>query len=303
MLSNVMDVEEAMANGAAQGEEAMAFFFDYASAFPSIEQELLHKFFQHLGWPSWLLRAIKARYWNNFCSICMGGSRFNGFDITRGIRQGCPLSPLLFAIATDLMLRRLGRRFPGSCARSYADDLAMVIKDGVNSLGRLEEFFIDFQAISGLQLNIKKTVIIPLWEYEEQNVKDIFIAKAPRWEEVKISHSAKYLGFYVGPKRGELSWKAPLEKFLERAKLWGKLGLGFMITVQAYQVYISSVIQFVAQLEDLPHDFNDYERRATQALLHRTHRVDGAILPEGFGDARHVQEPRGPHGCGYCGEG
>ncbi len=110
------------------------------------------------------------------------------------------------------MLRRLGRGFPGSCARSYADDLAMVVKEGINSLSGLEAFFTDFEKVSGLHLNIKKTIIIPLWEYEEQNIKDLVPSHAPRSEEVKISHAAKYLGFYVGPKRGELSWKAPMDK-------------------------------------------------------------------------------------------
>ena len=82
-----------------------------------------------------------------------------------------------------------------------------------------------------------------------------------------VASAAKYLGLYVGPGRGTLSWQAPLRKYLDRAKLWGKLGFGLLLTLQAYQVYVSSVLQFVAQLEDLPPDFLDYERKAVQALF------------------------------------
>ena len=42
MIANLLDVDEAMILKAAQGEEAMAFFYDFAAAFPSIEHELIH---------------------------------------------------------------------------------------------------------------------------------------------------------------------------------------------------------------------------------------------------------------------
>ena len=40
-----------------------------------------------------------------------------------------------------------------------------------------------------------------------------------------------------------------------------------LLTLQAYQVYINSVLQFVAQVEDLPEEFDRHERKAVQALF------------------------------------
>ena len=54
---------------------------------------------------------------------------------------------------------------------------------------------------------------------------------------------------------------------MERARQWGKMGLGMLLSLQACRVYISSVLQFVAQLEPLPAHFADVERAAVQALL------------------------------------
>ena len=67
MMANLVDVDEALVYKASQGEEAMAFFYDFAAAFPSIEHELFHEYFHSLGWPEWLLRAIGILHLGTFC--------------------------------------------------------------------------------------------------------------------------------------------------------------------------------------------------------------------------------------------
>ena len=143
------------------------YFCDFAAAFPSIEHEFFHQFFRQLGWPSWLLNIINIVYMENRCQICMAGARYAGFSISRGIRQGCPLSPLLFAMATDIMLRRLQRRFPSACLRAWADDLAMVLPDAAIHFRTLQNFFLEFGHAAGLHLNVSKTVVVPLFQYCE----------------------------------------------------------------------------------------------------------------------------------------
>ncbi|MDA8582658.1 reverse transcriptase domain-containing protein, partial [bacterium] len=129
MIANILDVDEAMALAAQRGEFGLAFSFDLAAAFPSVEHGFFMTLFESLGWPPWLLRIIGNLYVRNYCWITLGGERLEGFALTRGIRQGCPLSPLLFAMATDLILRRLARRHPGATVRAWADDMAVVFPD------------------------------------------------------------------------------------------------------------------------------------------------------------------------------
>ncbi len=267
MIANLLDVDEAMIKQAGVVEDGMAVFYDFAAAFPSIEHRFFHEFFRHLGCPAWLLNIIYVLYLDNFCYIQMQGTRYSGFAINRGIRQGCPLSPLLFAMATDLMLRRLRRCVPEALTRAWADDLAMVLPHGFERLRTLQGFFTDFAAVSGLHLNTEKTVMAPLWEFVEPDVRSRVQTLAPLWGGIEITDHAKYLGLFVGPGKGELSWVGPFKKFQDRAAQWGKLGLGMLLTLQAYQVYVCSVLQFVAQLEDLPAKFEAEERKAVQALF------------------------------------
>ena len=52
------------------------------------------------------------------------------------------------------------------------------------------------------------------------------------------------------------------KKYLERAKIWRKIGGGLHITLQAYRVYVMSVLTFVAQLVAPPPEWEQTERQA-----------------------------------------
>ena len=226
----------------------------------------------------WLVRIIRIFYSNNWCDISMGPAAFLGFCITRGIRQGCPLSPLLFAVASELILRRLRRLAADNTSRAWADDIAMVIPRGLSVLPSISSTFQEFAKASRLNLHIiGKTVIVPFFPLDLLRFREMLTAAVPAWGAMQVAFSAKYLGVYVGPDKGTRSWHSPFAKFLSRAQQWGALGLGLHMTIRAYATYMVSVLLFVGQLEAIPTDFDDIEARACRRLFVGPYRW---ILPE-----------------------
>ena len=152
ILANLVDLDEAMALSVCRSDEGAAIFFDFAAAFPSVEHDFMKAVFRWLCWPPWLLTFIDILYAHNYCHIVLGRSRHQGFDITRGIRQGCPVSPLLFAVAADLLLRRIQHKIPGCTLKAYADDTALVHQNIWRVIGSLEVLLDQYERMSGLAL-------------------------------------------------------------------------------------------------------------------------------------------------------
>ena len=267
LLANLVDIDEAMALSACSSEEGGAIFFDFAAVFPSVEHEFLFALFRKLGWPVWLLSFIRCLYYGNTCHIALGGGRHEGFDITRGIRQGCPLSPLLFAVASDVLLRRLDRFIPGACTRAYADDLALVHHRILSHAGTLQDIFFEYESITGLRLNIDKTVFVPLFLHDVCDLRTSLVDAAPLWGALPIAGKAKYLGFVLGPDRGIDTWTAAATKYEDRARTWGKMSLGMLSTMDAYQVFIAPVFMFLAQLDPVPNIFDKLEEKVGRILF------------------------------------
>ena len=267
MLANVVDIDEAMQWVSMTQPNGAALFYDFAAAFPSVSHDFLFDLFESIGVPPHILRFIRILYNRNICSLSVGGARFRGFAQGAGIRQGCPLSPILFAVAADLLLRRLARLVPASRRRAYADDLAMVVNDLESAAPLLERIFEEYEALSGLRLHHGKTIVVPLRPDAVDDIRRLLMWVAPTLADFSIQYHAKYLGFVLGPERGTRSWSKALQKYVDRAHVWNRTGCGAFHSFAAYRVYIASVFSFLGQLDDVPVDFEEAERRACAALF------------------------------------
>src|SRR6476619_414828 len=109
-------------------------------------------------------RMISELYMNQEAVVRIAGGESDSGIIERGVRQGCPLSPLLFSIYVEMMMKEAlenveeGIRVSGELIKDvkYADDQGMVanteaglesLMDSLNTTAKLYD----------MMINIKKT--------------------------------------------------------------------------------------------------------------------------------------------------
>ena len=74
------------------------------------------------------------------------------FPLTRGIKEGCPLSPALFVLVYETFHATLAKEFPEASFFVYVDNIAVVTKNA-NDMQRLLKRVQELSLILGFQTN------------------------------------------------------------------------------------------------------------------------------------------------------
>ena len=80
-------------------------FIDFQKAFDSVDRKALWRIIELYGIPIKIIDLIKNLYQNSTCTALVNGERTYPFPVNTGVRQGCILSPILFCIAIDFVMR------------------------------------------------------------------------------------------------------------------------------------------------------------------------------------------------------
>ncbi|VVC37111.1 Reverse transcriptase domain [Cinara cedri] len=85
-------------------------FVDFKTAYDSVDRKKLWNVMSRLGIPEKLTRIIKVCVQGSKCKVSFGGTYSNEFPVSTGLRQGDALSPALFNIALESMVRQVLRK-------------------------------------------------------------------------------------------------------------------------------------------------------------------------------------------------
>jgi hypothetical protein len=80
-------------------------FVDFEKAFDSLDRELLWNLMAHYGIHQKFINIIMNSYSNMQCRVIHESKLTESFDVKTGVKQGCLLSPFLFLLAIDYIMR------------------------------------------------------------------------------------------------------------------------------------------------------------------------------------------------------
>ena len=139
---------------------------------------ILEKFGFDVDFISW----IKLLYSSPVASVFTNSVRSSPFKLSRGTRQGCPLSPLLFAAAIEPLAiwLRCESNFKGIVRSGvthkvslYADDLLLYVSDPLRSVPVILSILEKFGKFSGYKLNLQKSELLPINLAADQIPRDL----------------------------------------------------------------------------------------------------------------------------------
>nr|CAD1823673.1 unnamed protein product [Ananas comosus var. bracteatus] len=241
-------------------QQAALFKIDFERAFDNINWHFLTELLQTRGFGQRWINWISCLLHSSTTAVLVNGAAGLPFTCKRGLRQGDPLSPLLFILCTDVLFQML--HFASSAhflpsigigdaklhTLQFADDMLLFF-DGSTRLAAVIKLILDaFSATSGLKINFQKSAIIPISLHGNQaSSLACFFGCSTH------GFPFKYLGLPLSPKKLHKADYLPLiEKLDNRLAGWKGLTLSRAGRLALLNSVLSSIPTFFCTAFRLP---------------------------------------------------
>ena len=174
---------------------------DQEKAFDRVDWGFMRASLGRIRFKYSFLRWVSLFYTQVQSAVIVNGHICPFFSLSRGVRQGCPLSPLLYVLVAETLAVniRCNPRIPGLClpgvplvvspVHQYADDTTLILSTD-DSIKAVFDIYSLFEKASGSRLNQSKSKGLWLGSW----VGRVDSPVALDWSPSKL----KILGIYVG---------------------------------------------------------------------------------------------------------
>jgi hypothetical protein len=221
---------------------------DFEKAYGKVNWNCLQQVLRMRGFPrlwcQWIEKVVTK------ASVCVRVNDDLGhfFQTGKGLRQGDPLSPILFNLVVDMLtvlierVKNLGF-FDGLVPHlvedglsilQYADDTILFIDDDLEKAKGLKIVLSAFERLSGLKINFHKSELLCFGETRDKTEEFVHLFGCKEGE-----FPFRYLGIPMSPKRlSNKDWRMVEERFQKKLSSWK----GKMLSSGGRLVLINSVL-------------------------------------------------------------
>lgn len=286
---------------------------DQEKAYDRIDHTYLYEILQAYGLPEGFIEHVKSLYLNAATTTMVNGFCPHPFSVKRGVRQGDPLSCLLFNLAIEPLAESLrtsglkGINIPGATqsliCKLFADDTLVYLSEK-DKLRKLNPILNKWCLASTAKFNEEKTEYLPVGtpEYREKvvNTRSLHNTRNPLEripDGTRIlgeGDAMRTLGGWIGYNIDqEAIWEPKIKKMEATAKSWSKS----ILTLKGRKIIVNTLIlsqaqylmmvnrppkSVIARVEKLVHGFFWRDKRAgavRRDILHRDVSEGGLRLP------------------------
>ncbi|GFS63280.1 retrovirus-related Pol polyprotein from type-2 retrotransposable element R2DM [Nephila pilipes] len=180
-------------------------WLDLENAFGSVPHRFILEALEHAGVPSSTVSLISALYTGSTSTIRTSAGWTGPIPMRAGVRQGCPLSAIVFNLSLEQVLRTgisaLGFRLFGQEVKclAYADDLLLLGQSPVNLQDNIDSIC-NVAALAGLRFKPSKCASLSFnYTGNKRSIDDAqFLVAGTPIRNLLGQEAYKYLGIRVG---------------------------------------------------------------------------------------------------------
>ena len=206
---------------------------------------------EYMGFGSSFISWVRLLYSRVSSKVLVNGHPSSSFSVTRGVRQGCPMSPLLYVLVAESLACAIradpgvvGFPLPGSATESvklsqYADDTSSLVTTA-SSIDRLFLLFDRYGKASGAKRNASKCHGLLLGPWRNRSFPHPI-----QWSALDIT----VLGSTIGKPEG---WDPSIKRLKNVVSSWRARSLTFRGKAVICNVLGLSIFWYLASLVTLP---------------------------------------------------
>ena len=242
-----------------KSSNGIILFLDFQKAFDNVNHSFLFETLKRMNFKKSFISWIQTLYKNAHGRVIQCGWLSESFYIYKGVRQGCPLSALLFILVAEILAIRIkeNKEINGINITTdflylperevkitqFADDTTIFV-DSIKSVNHVMKEIDSFGKIAGPKVNWNKTKMLKIMDFN-LGISEFDFTEEP----------VKYLGIFVGKNEEHvrrLNWEGKIEKVNNILKTWKMRHLTCYGKIIIIKCLIVPQIVYVATVVPMP---------------------------------------------------